>query len=131
MPFNNDLYSQVLNKIKASPAEWDQASWCGTSCCFAGHAGALVGYTNKVYADGSISMIMVDPVTKEEKWVDELATERLGLTPAQADYLFESVRTIQDFEEFQFNILNDPYYRPETSFLHDHECEEDDYDVGN
>ncbi len=115
MSFNNELYTKVLEKIKANPQEWCQLSWCGTSCCFAGHTAILAGYKmQKPDEDGDTSMKVIAR-NGRRVWVDEVAADKLGLNHVQKDWLFEGHRTIQDFEDFQAKALIDPDYCPEDA----------------
>ncbi len=120
MSFNNELYTKVLEKIKGNPQEWDQSNWCGTSCCFAGHAAVLSGYTQQAPdSSGYVSMLVIDPTTDDKKFVDEVAEMQLGLSEPQKDWLFSCGRTIEDFESFQAKLLVDPYFNPFENELDD------------
>jgi hypothetical protein len=81
--FNAANFAKVLEKIESCPAEWKQDSWhCGTKHCFAGWAQVLA---NK-------------PVSNETVRRD--ARQFLGLTMAEADYLFAGHRTLEDFKSY-------------------------------
>lgn len=80
--FNKENFQKVLTTIKENPSCWRQEKWhCGSSHCFAGWAQILSG---KAAND--------DTARKD-------ARKFLGLTIKEADCLFQSCRTIEDFEK--------------------------------
>lgn len=99
--FNAVLADKVLEQITVvRPELWDQSSWgelleCGTAMCFAGWATSLEGlrmthndWDEKIEAVGYNYDRVTDPTTGAVYGVGEKATELLGLTPYQADLLF-------------------------------------------
>lgn len=85
---NIELYKRVLSGIRAYPESWNQERWhsdCGTRHCFAGWVEILAGYEWDC----------------EESHLTKLrAQAQLQLTDQQTRYLFDSTRTIKDFENF-------------------------------
>lgn len=79
---NKENFRKVLDHIKADPACWKQDKWhCGTQHCFAGWAQLLAG--NKA----------------SDLTVRRDARIFLDLTMAEANHLFSSNSTIEDFED--------------------------------
>jgi hypothetical protein len=80
---NKKNFKAVLDKIQADPSCWNQSSWhCGTSHCFAGHAQILAGKE------------------ADDTYVRQHARIFLELNIRQANFIFDSKRTIEDFKEF-------------------------------
>jgi hypothetical protein len=80
---NRELHERVIAQIKAHPETWDQSVWhssCGTKHCYAGWAQILGG--------GQAN----------EGTAREDAIQLLGLTKAEADYLFWLWRTVDELE---------------------------------
>ena len=79
MTFNRERHDAVMAKIDADPACWDQKSWhCETAHCYAGHAQIMAGKR------------------PDDDAVRRDARQWLGLTRAQADYLFSGFRTLAE-----------------------------------
>ena len=79
MTFNQERHDAIMAKIDANPSCWDQTSWhCGTAHCYAGHAQIMAGKP----AD--------DDAARRD------ARQWLGLTRAQADYLFDPDRALEE-----------------------------------
>jgi len=95
MTFRSDRAQQVIAAIDANIAAWDQnvifhkVTPCGTTHCFAGFAQMLAGK-----ADQSILCQTYD----EAPWND--AKEYLGLSEDQAEYAFDSSRTLEQLRRF-------------------------------
>lgn len=93
---NKQNYQAVLDKIEADPQSWNQEVWhCGTTHCFAGHAQILFGKE------------------ANEDTVQRDAREYLDLCKADADYLFSSFRTMEDFKEFFSKEYDSQGYDPD------------------
>jgi hypothetical protein len=85
--FNKENFCCVLDYIESHPTEWQQSSWhspCRTTACFAGRAQIMSGA----------------PINNEATTVRRDARIFLGLTKHEADYLFASHRTLEDFKAF-------------------------------
>lgn len=105
---NIENFKIVLDKITADPSSWDQDSWhcgtthCETTHCFAGWAQILSGKE-------------ADTITARND-----AVRFLELTEAEAEYLFHTQRTIQDFEDFlkltKIEYNEDDYDEDEDGF---------------
>lgn len=89
---NVALLTATLEYIKAHPEEWDQKTWrCGTTACFAGHAVKQAGarWVNQhevITSDG------------RKEFIDEYASEILGLNRTESYYLFDACNTLEDLE---------------------------------
>lgn len=87
---NVPLLQQVLDHITDNPETWDQTDWCGTSCCVAGHVALAQGWqrtnvhSSRVRRDG------------EERSVSQVAREALGLTPDDAERLFDGGNSLRE-----------------------------------
>ena len=83
MTINTELAGRVLDRIIANPKEWDQDTFCGTRCCFAGHTLLELGYHASpngydfIDTDGS-------PVYS----TSFRAAKHLGLDSGQVDAIF-------------------------------------------
>jgi hypothetical protein len=80
---NMQRFRQVLAYIEAHPEEWNQREWCGSECCFAGHAACFAGVN-----------------AKRTTWagaVADVAQEWLGMSAAQFRWLYAEGRTLDDF----------------------------------
>lgn len=118
---NKELLQETLAWIKTKPADYNQGNWvqkaeespCGTQMCFAGHAAVLAGAENPdpkkhfigdwyVKNDESKSYLNWLDIQKESRsnytHVQEFATNALGLTAADASYLFGADRTVEEIE---------------------------------
>jgi len=106
---NVALLQETMAKIELNPELHDQSVWanvCGTAFCYAGHAAILAGAEvprGKAIADGH--WWCVNPETLEstgktsmelrgdDVQVDVFAARKLGLTEAEAGWLFDATRT--------------------------------------
>ena len=83
------LLATAVNHILAHPETWDQQEWhCGTKHCIAGHCELL--------ATG-----------KETRYTSDIAQELLGITVAEADWLFDARRTLREIYGFAEAMLSD------------------------
>ena len=92
-------FRRVLAQIEAQPETWDQESWhrlqrhspCGTAHCFAGWSEIFATGADPAKMDG-------DAWTHAKMCItEERAIEYLGITVAQAEWLFDEDRTLDDF----------------------------------
>ena len=96
---NLENYKRVLAQIEAQPETWDQWSWhtpawrspCGTAHCFAGWSEIFATGADPAKMDGDAWTHANICTTKER------AIEYLGITTAQANWLFRTDRTLDDF----------------------------------
>jgi hypothetical protein len=102
---NIDKLNAVLAKIKADPKSWDQSQWiCGTVACFAGHAVLMEGAQPAPPSEDFQRYRTVTPHTDQALLCGQIvdvsaaAEAILGLTPLQADYLFEQDNELEDLE---------------------------------
>lgn len=97
---NIKLFREVVDYIKDHPEEWDQAHWCGSSCCIAGHTIRMFGTEEerKLTHESTIQAIPYNQIEKVCTMVQARATELLDLNRYQQVWLFHSGRTIRDFE---------------------------------
>jgi len=77
-------FIEIIEHIKAHPESWDQADWhstCGTKHCIAGWTQIKAG--------------------KEPNWLEAAsdASDYLGLTEYESQYLFASCRNMHDFDQ--------------------------------
>ncbi len=107
---NKELANQVLNKIKENLSCWKQEMWatkepCGTSHCFAGHVVHLS------FPDAQPIFMVNSSITSQYTLNGQVCTykntarELLGLTPREADDLFDANNTLEDLEE----LINDSH----------------------
>lgn len=102
-----DMFERVLSAIKANPENWYQRQWhCGTSHCFAGFAEILDLIDRgrfKCALDQVLSVSYKESIDQLE--VEELrptfdiGRDVLNITAAQANWLFDTDRTLADFEK--------------------------------
>lgn len=93
---NIPLLRKTIEYIEEHPDEWAQDTWasktnCGTTMCFAGTAAFLAGAT-WLWGEGvddyeSVGCIAPDGTRHT---IENYATEELGLSVRQADYIFYS-----------------------------------------
>lgn len=90
---NKKNFERVLAFIEANPEHWDQRHWhCGTSHCFAGVA-ELVKH-NLQMSDHEHTIRVAS------RWrlpTFLIARRFLGITEAEACWLFSAARTLDDF----------------------------------
>ena len=113
--YNETLGQQVYDQIVYHPETWNQKSWgigigadCGTVACVAGWAVHLTGWKSisPSFRSGEVTKGYLAST------VEVAGQYELGLSMNQAEYLFNSVRTRDQIEEF----LLKPEVRAE--FLH-------------
>lgn len=90
---NVKLLEKVRDYIAEHPDKYDQAQWCGTKCCIAGHAVALSGKYEIDY----------DTATVDGELIETVARRLLRLTIDQANNLF-----LYWPEEFDAGWVSDP-----------------------
>jgi hypothetical protein len=73
---NAPLLRKVAKRIKENPENYDQMTYCGTTCCIAGHVGIIL---NKKFPVGI-------PYDLQDVWVEEIRLE-MGLSHKQWDSL--------------------------------------------
>lgn len=110
---NKERFNAALAAIQAEPETWEQGSWCpemtqfmiknperfgvfptcDTACCIAGHVVAQAGveYARAAYASNNWND--VDPSNR----IPDIAQELLGLTEDEAEWLFDSERSLSEF----------------------------------
>lgn len=103
---NDDLLIDVLAQIERTPERWNQRVWvhrtdCGTSYCFAGWACALtapdVTQPDFLWSAATLHAQFAGQTGRTSRGlVPTVAADVLGLTPAQADELFELDNTLDD-----------------------------------
>lgn len=108
---NLPLLRKVLDHIDAHPDEWRQSvygvqteeSTCGTAFCIAGHAAVMAGAEPIWHGDGGMTGV-TDP--EGGGWVEVLdfAVGALGLTYAEATYLFDGGNTRDEVQEYAARI---------------------------
>lgn len=95
---NRELFSKILDRIKADPETWNQKAWacrkpdCGTAYCFAGHIAADMGF--RVKDTGGC----FDRDGHYAGYVADIAREALDITEDEDEWLFAQSRTLADFE---------------------------------
>jgi hypothetical protein len=109
MPVNVELLKRTLEFIEANPKEWDQKTWCGTSCCFAGHAAILAGSrrVEKAREPGALSWAHVRRPDGKLGLVWEVAERELGLDEWQASELFAADNTLADLRRIVGELVTD------------------------
>ncbi len=107
---HKENFKLVIDKIKSCPETWYQGAWhrsCGTQHCFAGWAQILKG---------------TQPMVRH---VRQDARQFLQLTYTEANYLFESSRTLGDFENFlagvPYDVAGEYAYAAREGFIYDRE----------
>ena len=99
---NIERFRAVLNHIKLHPEEWDQESYCGSACCFAGHTVAKFGTPDER------KYVLEDDVGFERKFersycdIAKSARLLLEINDREACWLFNSYRSLDQFEEVAF-----------------------------
>lgn len=98
---NIELFSKILNRIKADPKTWNQGCWsdsyeCQTSFCMAGHVVADMGHI--VMPNGNVHGRPEGTDADAIGDVSTMAMKALGITEHEADWLFDSERRIEDFD---------------------------------
>ena len=84
-----ELLRAAVNRIIDHPEEWNQKTWhCGTAHCIGGHCQILAGL----------------PAT-DNAGID--AARLIGLEQADADYVFDANRSMQEIYDFAQSFLND------------------------
>lgn len=129
---NYKLLDEIMEFIEAHPETWHQASWfqhldpetgdskwhvtieevsernsCGTSFCFAGHVALHEGFPSPPLDSNESWERTIDG----ERWpehVDTFAMNRLGITTAQADALFDGDNTMTDLRNMVTALHVDP-----------------------
>jgi hypothetical protein len=87
-PRGAELLRQAVNKIIADPNCWKQTEWhCGTQHCIGGHCQILAG-------------LHANPATTKSQ-----AQERLGISDADAIWLFSARRTLGEIYNFAQDML--------------------------
>lgn len=95
---NFDNYIAVLRQIEADHSKWDQGRWCGTPCCFAGHAQVLAG---KHYEDEATTII-----NARDDAMEFLGSQRHGVLALTCTWLFSAKRTLDDFRRVAIALAN-------------------------
>lgn len=108
---NTKLLNDTVRVIQAQPEKYYQGTWisnqetCGTTMCFAGHAAVLAGAETPDPSKHEIADWYVEKGTnKYLNWrqaghsgpyesVRQYATNALGITDAEASYLFDGDRS--------------------------------------
>ena len=90
----------VLDFIRAHPELHDQEIWlrktdCGTAGCFAGLACWLNGDT-PIFEGGPGSSVVRSADTRRQVQIRNRAIGLLGLSPTQADLLFDAGNSLED-----------------------------------
>jgi hypothetical protein len=107
---NVDALRRELEFVTAEPERWDQSTWvhyvdrsdaepgadwtCGTTACLAGWTALHAGYR----PHPPYESVVVGPRGTPED-VEDLARRLLGLTPGQANLLFDGSNTLRDLWE--------------------------------
>lgn len=80
--------SENAKAKRGEKSEWAQTTWCGTSCCIAGHTVLDLGWTHEGPAgarkEGAV-----------QQSVRAVAAGALGLTSFEADLLFDGANDIK------------------------------------
>jgi hypothetical protein len=113
---NLALANVTMMVIEANPDKHDQGSWaspCGSTMCYAGHAGVIAGAKfdkNKAGHDwyvepGTLKHLGWDEAysdprypSGEIKHISNFAAEKLGFTDAEKEYMFDPNRTVEEME---------------------------------
>jgi hypothetical protein len=101
---NLELLRKVLRHIDAHPEEYDQGNFavrteCGTAYCIAGHACVMSGFRFKWHKNMEQSASLACGVGADPK-----ATELLGLTDGEAEYLFDPENDREGIEDLAMEI---------------------------
>ncbi len=121
---NVPLLRQTLAHIEDHPAKWDQSTWandCGTAYCFAGHAVRLHG--GRIVENSEEDVYVIPPAGEDltgyaVEWVQEIGGERtayiqeyaselLGLTFRQGMRLFAGINTLPDLRRIVGELCAD------------------------
>lgn len=91
MAVNVELLTKVMEHIEGNPEEHDQSQWarqteCGTKYCFAGHTVFMSGWTPEFDEDSTAAFCVSGD--NEQRCIESLAKELLGLSGYQAERLF-------------------------------------------
>lgn len=84
---NKPLLRKIASYVEEHPRQYNQGSWCGTSCCIAGHALVLSGVITRkvIVSGGGLGTIRVG----YDLWnVGQEAQEILGIDKFAAADLF-------------------------------------------
>lgn len=118
-----DLLRRELEFVTRRPDRWDQGVWlsvtdddddpdpdpaagdwtCGTTACLAGWTALHLGYRPFGPSDGSGLVVPRDAAPGDARGattVETVALVALGLTPTQADELFDERNSLRDLWEF-------------------------------
>jgi len=94
---NVEMFDKVAKAIEDSPERYDQNDYaveksCGTAYCIAGWTAYLDGWQFDIGDDGWFSDWVHKTGTdiREEKLIDVVAEELLGVSNAESDVLFAS-----------------------------------------
>lgn len=97
MAANVALANKVMEYIEANPEEYDPTRWairnsCGTACCFAGRTVMMTGWELIFGRHGDDDELTAAWCSQdgEVRFINEVATEELGLTEGEADELFDA-----------------------------------------
>jgi len=109
MSVNVELLKKTLAHIEAHPEEWNQLEWCGTSCCFAGHAALLSGSSRVIDTEGAPVVLWARVRRPDGKLahVWDVAEQELGLDEARAERLFQADNTIEDLRRIVSDLIAD------------------------
>lgn len=88
--------------LRGKDSEWNQANWCGTKSCIAGHVALETGWTPVRESDLVKTTAFVHR-NGVERLVPEVAREALGLDGYDAARLFHSANGIETL----WDIAND------------------------
>jgi len=92
---DDDGSEEVMERAERRQAATGE--WCGTTCCYAGHA-LLIEGGRLVYDEGR-SYILLDKCLLSAGSVSPEAMQRLGLTEWEASTLFSANNSLQDLKE--------------------------------
>lgn len=114
-----DELDAILDHIEAHPEEWEQGYYgfkteCKTAYCVAGHAlvraGIHIAWEQLDTLDGSWEWeadFAIDPRTHEQRNIQHLAGEILGLSSDQATELFLGSNSFDRLREVAHGIRHD------------------------
>jgi len=118
-----------MDRIDASPAEWDQMSWvneCGTTMCLAGHVLMESGYTlTQVAEDDEPDRTYAEFVRPDGELVEYAlydAVDLLGMNDFNAHRLFVSSAFIRDRVEMR-NLMEHVIAHPNDDYTSDLDTE--------
>ena len=120
---DNVLMYQTLDRVIAAAADgsWNQKMWveineCGSAFCYAGHLLHMQGW-QAIRIPGQPSWSTFGLKRGEEvlTWtgIGARAAEELGLTPAEADALFEEDNDLERLKMLVDEIANGTFEEPE------------------